>query len=90
MCADVVAVNRNDPKSLDRMVKRREYRTNYIGCYFGYWARVAYTPPGWSDDHPFLSPLVSDQNLKLGIPLFIEVGKFELPYDDIVQFARKM
>ncbi|KAJ5633174.1 Alpha/Beta hydrolase protein [Penicillium lividum] len=77
-------------KALTKMTKHRNYRTDYIEYDFGYWGVSAYTPPGWSDDHPFLSPLVSEQNLKLSIPLFIEVGTSEVLYDDIVRFAHKM
>lgn len=74
--------------ALDRMTKHRNYGTDYIEYDFGYWGVTAYTPPGWSHDHPYLSPLLNEP--KLSIPLFIEVGTSEVLYDDIMQFAHQM
>ncbi|KAJ6013408.1 Alpha/Beta hydrolase protein [Penicillium herquei] len=72
------------------MVKHRNYNSDYIKYDLGVWAVSSYIPPGWSDDHPYFSPLASDHTLKLSIPLFIEVGTSEVLYDDIVQFALNM
>ncbi|KAJ5100332.1 Alpha/Beta hydrolase protein [Penicillium angulare] len=77
-------------RSLERMVAHRNYRSDYIEYGLGVWGASAYIPPGWEDDHPFLSPLVSERNLRLSVPLFIEVGTSEVLYDDILEFAGQM
>ncbi|KAJ5729228.1 Alpha/Beta hydrolase protein [Penicillium malachiteum] len=77
-------------RALNDMVKHRNYNSDYIKHDLGVWAVSSYIPPGWADDHPYLSPLASDHVLKLSIPLFIEVGTSEVLYDDIVQFALNM
>ncbi|KAJ5263595.1 Alpha/Beta hydrolase protein [Penicillium angulare] len=76
--------------ALVKMVKHRNYKSDYIEYDLGIWGASSYIPPGWGDDHPFLSPLASEKGLRLSVPLFIEVGTSEVLYDDIVQFANMM
>ncbi|KAJ5717376.1 Alpha/Beta hydrolase protein [Penicillium malachiteum] len=77
-------------RAITSLLTNRNYNTDFIKCDLGQWAVSMYIPPGWSDDHPYLSPLASEHPLKLSIPLFIEVGGSEVLHDDIVQFALNM